>query len=473
MDKITKEYIEQQAPDLATVKNAVSLCKKNSFIMQSKTENEDLFFAECKGSGKSIYKVSVDFSVENKPVFRCSCPSRKLPCKHSIGILQDIFNGTTYEIAEIPQDILVKREKAVKRQEKKLEDNVSKPKKVNKSAKLKKMKKQLEGLDIGEKLVNDILEKGISTIDAQATSIYTEILKEFGNCYLTGLQEYMQELIMHIEVIKIEKKSGIKVSYSSVMETLIKFNSLLTKSREYLEHNIKNEIIEDGISEIFEKLGSKYTLEQLNEFGLKKDNAKLIQIGFYVEDLKSNKEFVDVGYFCDLDNGNVNPCYNYRPYKAMKYINEEEIIFDIVKTETLSYYPAKINQRIRFDKYELEEITKEDIVILKNFGNSLGECIKLAKNYLKNTLSSEKFPVMISYNEIGINANNELVLKDKNNEEIIIYENENNKFSNLRNLPSDNMYKNQVLFGELFYDKNKRNISIIPLSVIAEEVIFL
>ncbi len=38
----------------------------------------------CQGSGKDPYQTRVDLS---EPVFKCSCPSRKFPCKHGLGLL--------------------------------------------------------------------------------------------------------------------------------------------------------------------------------------------------------------------------------------------------------------------------------------------------------------------------------------------------------------------------------------------------
>ena len=40
-------------------------------------------FGACQGSGKDPYAVAVDLS---GPVFRCSCPSRKFPCKHGLAL---------------------------------------------------------------------------------------------------------------------------------------------------------------------------------------------------------------------------------------------------------------------------------------------------------------------------------------------------------------------------------------------------
>jgi hypothetical protein len=38
----------------------------------------------CQGSGKDPYQTRIDMS---EPVFKCSCPSRKFPCKHGLGLL--------------------------------------------------------------------------------------------------------------------------------------------------------------------------------------------------------------------------------------------------------------------------------------------------------------------------------------------------------------------------------------------------
>jgi SWIM zinc finger len=38
----------------------------------------------CQGSGRNPYQTCVDLT---EPAYRCSCPSRKLPCKHALGLL--------------------------------------------------------------------------------------------------------------------------------------------------------------------------------------------------------------------------------------------------------------------------------------------------------------------------------------------------------------------------------------------------
>ncbi|MBX9735563.1 MAG: SWIM zinc finger family protein, partial [Phycisphaerales bacterium] len=38
----------------------------------------------CQGSGKDPYQARIDMG---EPAFKCSCPSRKFPCKHGLGLL--------------------------------------------------------------------------------------------------------------------------------------------------------------------------------------------------------------------------------------------------------------------------------------------------------------------------------------------------------------------------------------------------
>ncbi|MBB5119577.1 SWIM zinc finger domain protein [Streptomyces eurocidicus] len=44
-------------------------------------------WGECAGSGSAPYRTVVDLSGAGGPAFHCSCPSRKFPCKHALGLL--------------------------------------------------------------------------------------------------------------------------------------------------------------------------------------------------------------------------------------------------------------------------------------------------------------------------------------------------------------------------------------------------
>src|SRR5690606_26524918 len=44
----------------------------------------ELLWGDCLGSGSSPYQVTVDAGSRR---WKCSCPSRKFPCKHALGLL--------------------------------------------------------------------------------------------------------------------------------------------------------------------------------------------------------------------------------------------------------------------------------------------------------------------------------------------------------------------------------------------------
>jgi len=70
------------APDDASAKAARGLASIASWsLLQA---DDAALWGECKGSGSKPYQVQVDRS---GPAFRCSCPSRKFPCKHGLALL--------------------------------------------------------------------------------------------------------------------------------------------------------------------------------------------------------------------------------------------------------------------------------------------------------------------------------------------------------------------------------------------------
>jgi len=54
----------------------------------------DVLWGLCAGSGKNPYQVVVDLG---GPAYKCSCPSRKFPCKHALGLLLNWANGSIPE----------------------------------------------------------------------------------------------------------------------------------------------------------------------------------------------------------------------------------------------------------------------------------------------------------------------------------------------------------------------------------------
>ena len=87
-ESVTLEWVRSMAANPSAFSNAQRISRIGGFQTHFRSEDDTLLFGTCKGSGRSAYQTSVDFSGDT-PVFRCSCPSRQIPCKHGIAILLD------------------------------------------------------------------------------------------------------------------------------------------------------------------------------------------------------------------------------------------------------------------------------------------------------------------------------------------------------------------------------------------------
>ena len=100
---LTEQFILLQAPNPAAAENGRKLWKKGSFSALHRTRDDTLYWAECAGSGKNPYHVSIDWANPDAPVCRCSCPSRQFPCNHALGLMFQQLAGGDFEEGEIPQ----------------------------------------------------------------------------------------------------------------------------------------------------------------------------------------------------------------------------------------------------------------------------------------------------------------------------------------------------------------------------------
>src|SRR5262245_54397971 len=80
---ITVSKIEELAPDQSSLGAAAKL-KKPSLWPMLGCDDAGLLWGECQGSGSSPYRVicsEADFG------YKCTCPSRKFPCKHTLALM--------------------------------------------------------------------------------------------------------------------------------------------------------------------------------------------------------------------------------------------------------------------------------------------------------------------------------------------------------------------------------------------------
>jgi len=420
MNTITEAYVDSLAPNAGAIKNGRDLVRKNSFPVRCITEDRTLLFGECKGSGKEPYRCSVDFIQENSPVFRCTCPSRQFPCKHTLGLLYAYASSSSsFEIKDIPAEIADKRNKAEKREEKKQaadkEGTAKAPRKVNKSALVKKIAAQLEGLAILDKLVLQIVHHGLGSIDKKMIQLIEEQAKQLGNYYIPGAQAALRELLLLLR-----EDGDREASYGDAIEQLIYLQALVKKSRAYLEQRAEQPDLpmETG-STLEELLGHAWQLTELRELGRSKTNTELLQLAFLSYADHASNEFVDHGWWIDLEDGTIRVTRHMRPFRAAKQMKEEDSFFSIVQTEELLIYPGERNARVRWEHARYRPIDEADYHKVKQLAEvSYPDVIKKVKNQIKNPLSDKMPAALVAYQSIERVNDDTYILRDAQNKQI-------------------------------------------------------
>jgi hypothetical protein len=81
-ERWTADHVLSLAPDAASRKAAAKLSSPAPWS-QTGADGESVW-GLCKGSGTAAYRTVVDLAA---PAYSCTCPSRKFPCKHALGLL--------------------------------------------------------------------------------------------------------------------------------------------------------------------------------------------------------------------------------------------------------------------------------------------------------------------------------------------------------------------------------------------------
>ncbi len=421
--EITKAFIASFAPDSSSFSNGESLVRKGNFIKLCKDTENTVIFGECSGSGSKPYFVSVDFINPESPIARCSCPSRKIPCKHAIGIMIAFADGKAFAEAEIPEDIKSKREKIQKREEKQQKtaesddslDAPKKAKKTNAAALAKKIQSQLEGLSIAESLIITIVRDGFGGANAKTNAEIEKQARQMGDHFLPGVQQELLDLFF------ILSKEDREASYTQAYEQITRIYALIKKGREYLHQKLENPAMErDTKSEIEAALGHPWKLTELAEAGLAEQDARLVQLAFSVYENNAAKETVETGIWINLNDGFIGETKNIIPFKAKKHIAQQDSIMGVLYTSALYKYPGTINRRIRWEGYTLQDIRAEDYQkILEAAAPEFPPLLKQLKDQLKNPLSDKAPFSLVRFSNIG-ELEGDLLIEDAQGNSIVL-----------------------------------------------------
>jgi len=475
--KITEQFILLLAPNAAAAANGRKLSQSGKFQNRGCSEDSDVYWAECAGSGKNPYRTSIDFSIsENAPTCRCSCPSRQFPCKHALGLMFEILSEKSFAVSEIPAELAEKKAKQAARAAKK-EEKAAQPekeKKNNTAARQKKIAKQLEGLELAQKLVDDLLTAGLGTLAGTSAQSFEKVAKDLGNYYLTGPQNTFTAIALEVRKIQ-QNPEKTEEHYAQALRLLISLHATIKKSRAFLNQKLEagNDSAEESI--LYEALGGIWRLEDLKAIGAYRENVKLVQLSFDISYDEAKREYIERGFWLDLDAGSICQTLNYRPLKALKYVKADDSCFDVVEVPVLYEYPGELNRRVRWEGCTTRSLTDEEQKKLPALAAAgISDTVKLAKGQMKNTLLPKFIPALLPIGKIGM-VEDTAVLEDPAGSRIVLRDRREDgedhaTVCRMKALPGE-IPGGSSVFGLVFYDAADHRICLHPYSIVTPDTI--
>lgn len=188
---LSEDQILALAPDEASKKAGLGLANPGKWV--SKGANELAIWGECQGSGSKPYQAQIDLQ---QIAFKCSCPSRKFPCKHGLGLFI-LYARQTNQFKQEPAPAWVTEwlEKRAQKEEKKAA-RADTP--VDEAAQAKRQASRhdavLNGISELKKWMSDIIRNGIIAMPDKGFSFFENMAKRMVDAKAPGLANMIRNL---------------------------------------------------------------------------------------------------------------------------------------------------------------------------------------------------------------------------------------------------------------------------------------
>ena len=203
---LTEEQILQLAPDDSSVKAGKGLATLSKWILRECSERA--VWGHCQGSGKNPYQTVIDL---NNIAFKCSCPSRKFPCKHGLGLLLLYARQPDqFKQVEEPDWVaawLTKRAEKAEKKEQKAKNETPIDEAAQAKRQEKRHQKVLGGISDLEVWMKDLVRNGFLNVPERAYIIFDNMARRMVDAQAPGLAgrlKAMQEIDFDSESWKSE-----------------------------------------------------------------------------------------------------------------------------------------------------------------------------------------------------------------------------------------------------------------------------
>ncbi|MNV19105.1 hypothetical protein D3C71_1099560 [compost metagenome] len=190
----TEQQILQLAPDEASIKAGKNLSAASHWLVAA--VNDRVLWGEIKGSGSKPYFTQIDLQ---NIAFKCSCPSRKFPCKHGLGLMLLSYTSPPAILSgkEEPAWVADWMDKRVAKSVKSEPDQGTeqvvdeKGREKRETDRLKSVEAGINELDL---VLNDLVRHGLMHLNGLTNDFFSNLAKRMVDAKATGLANRIEGL---------------------------------------------------------------------------------------------------------------------------------------------------------------------------------------------------------------------------------------------------------------------------------------
>lgn len=394
----TDEKIAALAPNDSTERRGRTLA--NSAKWNSIATNYEAIWGECKGSGSQPYLVQINLS---GPKYKCSCPVRKPPCKHVLGLFFLFAKSSAVFKYQAPTEAIKnwlnkQSTSAISSTSKtaapalKTEEAIEQAKVAKEKRWAQRVQLMASGMDELELWLTDLIRQGIANTAIQKASFWNQVAAKMVDAKLPRISTYLKETHQLIQ----QNQNWSEMVVARLGELYLWAESF--KKRHLLSPEMQEELYQ-SLGKIVKKadiLEQHSSIKDLWFILGKKEGVDIEGRSFrkiWLQGQQTNQQALILDY----------------AFGSMGY--EQQYIVGDLLDGALVYYSKAYPQRAIFESFDSAKIyEKTELATYKDLNSVLSH---YGKALLQNPWLFS-FPVGLSNLKAFMNDKKELQIKDVN-----------------------------------------------------------
>jgi hypothetical protein len=334
--QLTEATVQRIAPDNQVFQTARSKIK--AFKTCHASPDKTWLMATYSGT-EGLYELHVDLLIPSNPVWDCSCPSSKQPCKHVLGLLLQWINkpgafGTKEPTAQM-KAARGKREKWIAEREQEIRQQPAEAAE-DETTRRHRHQAQREGLRLLEQVLADLIASGQWDGSVQRGRLQ-DVMGRLNDAWLPRAALLVGELLGQVGKHPALMLDRLAVAWALARE----LGAFLERRLAEADLAIPGEMAE--------WLTDALRMDELHAMGCFRSDLELLELAFdrWV-DAGTDRRF-ETSHLIDLADGRLYQAWTVRPESRKKDLPGQPSYDEVVRLREAAIYPGGLTRRIRWE----------------------------------------------------------------------------------------------------------------------------